>query len=88
MLLSSWVIIMLFPGLLIIALNKKFENISIEQYTNQSNKDERSQNLLEHLMITLGNVYENFKATDQIKIMVLKVLMIIGSIYRKLYTNK
>lgn len=37
------------------------------------------------MLISLGNVYEAHIETDQVKIMVLKTLMIIAGIYSKLY---
>lgn len=40
---------------------------------------------MEHLLISLGNAYEAYLETDQVKIMVLKTLMIVSNIYRKLY---
>lgn len=40
---------------------------------------------MEHLLISLGNVYEAHMETDQVKIMVLKTLMIVAGIYNKLY---
>ncbi len=41
--------------------------------------------MFEHLLITLGNIYETHIKTDQIKIMVLKSLMIISTSFNKLY---
>lgn len=50
--------------------------------------NESTQNTLEHLLITLGNVYETHHKVDQIKIMVLKTLMIMVAMFAKLYKEK
>ena len=75
---------------MILALNKKLETISIDNFLNSSSLmlNESTQNTLEHLLITLGNVYETHYKVDQIKIMVLKTLMIMVAMFAKLYKEK
>lgn len=59
--LGNFLLIKICLGLLIVVLNKKLLNVSIKIYIKSDNKNDKDSHLLDMLLITLGNIYENYK---------------------------
>lgn len=70
-------------------MSKKQNTVEIQHFIDPQAllRDEATQSMMEHLLISLGNVYETYKDSDQVRVMVLKVLMIVAAIFSKIYST-